>query len=208
MKNARSRFVRGAILLLAGVLLAAAAVLVIVFAVLRHPTLLNGYGPILILVVVVAILAGLSAPSVLNAVALRRIAREHPGGLVFLAWRQPTLAPDLPAYLARKAITADVADRWVPALVDERGMSAWSPGMRPKELLLMEWSELGYIETRDFTQLQGRKRFGIAVDVRPFPTPLIVLVGHSALGIQGAFDRAGTQAVCDAANAMRPAASD
>lgn len=160
--------------------------------------------PPAVLAVVLLILVAVNLPALRNEVALRRLVRAHPDALVFLAWRQPTLAPDLPTFLRRKNLVVQVKDTWTPAVVDDRGISAWTSGPRPKQLLLMEWSELGEIVASDFTDVQGRTRFGIAVDVRPFPTPLIVLVGYAWLGVQGGFDRSETVGVADATNSMRP----
>lgn len=160
--------------------------------------------PLVAAIAVVALLLGLGASSIWSAIGLFRIARLKPDALVFLARREPTLAPDLPMYLHRKDISADVSDRWLAAVIDERGMAAWSCGLRPRELVLMEWSELGDVEATGFRAIDGSEQFGITVDVRPFPTPLVVRVGYAMFGLQAAFDRAGTIAVSDAANAKRP----
>lgn len=160
--------------------------------------------PLVAAIAVVALLLGLGASSIWSAIGLFRIARLKPDALVFLARREPTLAPDLPMYLHRKDISSDVSDRWLAAVIDERGMAAWSCGLRPRELVLMEWSELGDVEATGFRAIDGSEQFGITVDVRPFPTPLVVRVGYAMFGLQAAFDRAGTIAVSDAANAKRP----
>jgi hypothetical protein len=203
MKAARSRFTRRATLVLVGTVAAAAGIAVIV-VVLLLGTPASDTAPLVAVIAVVALLLGLGAPSTWNAIGLIRISRLKPDALVFLARREPTLAPDLPMYLHRKDIAADVSDRWLAAVIDDRGMAAWSGGFRPRELVLMEWSEIGDVIATGFRSLDGSERFGITVDVRPFPTPLVVRVGYAMFGLQAAFDRAGTIAVNEAANAKRP----
>jgi hypothetical protein len=207
MKAARSRFRRRALLVFVGALLTATAIAAAVVLLLRTPVSDTGFGPLIAVIAVVFLLLGLGGASIWNGIALIRISRLKPGALVFLARREPTLAPDLPMYLHRRDLSVDVSDKWVPAVIDERGMAAWSGGFRPRELFVMEWSELGEVSTIEFQSLEGRARFGIAVDVRPFPLPLIVRVGYSMFGLQSPFDRAGTSAVAAAANAKRPVAA-
>ncbi|MBC7592326.1 MAG: hypothetical protein H7226_14965, partial [Salinibacterium sp.] len=86
------------------------------------------------------LLGGLVGGPIRRSLALAALRRSHPSALVFLARREPVLAPDIQTYQYRKDNTADIADKWVPAIVDSRGISIWSAGGRPKELLLMEWS--------------------------------------------------------------------
>lgn len=190
--------------MLIGTIAAGAGIAVAVVLLLRGPVSGTGFGPLAAVIAVVLLLMGLGASSIWNSIGLIRLARLKPDALIFLARREPTLAPDLPMYLHRKDLAVDVSDRWLPAVIDERGLAAWSGGFRPRELVLMEWSELGEIVATDFRSIDGHGLFGIAVDVRPFPTPLIVRVGYSMLGLQAPFDRAGTIAVSAAANAHRP----
>lgn len=207
MDSARTRFTRRAALVLVASLAGAAGIAVLVARLLPSPDSDAGFLPLVAVVAVVLLLIGLAGSSLWNGIGLLRIRSQRPDALVFLARREPSLAPDLPLYLHRKDVTADVSDKWVPAVIDERGMAAWSSGPRPKELFVMEWSELGEVVATEFRTLEGHDRFGIAVDVRPFPTPLIVRVGYSRFGLQGAFDREGTLAVASAANAYRPVAA-
>ena len=184
----------------------AAATIIAVTVVLLLNSSSSDTGPIPLVaaIAVVLVLLGLGGPSLWNGIGLLRIRRLRPDALVFLARREPTLAPDLPMYLHRKDITADVNDKWVPAVIDERGIAAWSSGFTPREVILMDWSELGDVIATEFVSLEGGKKFGITVDVRPFPTPLVVRVGYSMFGLQGQFDNEGTVAVAAAANARRP----
>ena len=204
MIAARSRFTRRALLLAAAIIVAAAGIATTVSLLLHTPDSDAGFGPLVAVIAVVLLLLGLAGGSLWNGIGLIRIARLKPDALVFLARREPTLAPDLPVYLHRKDINADVSDRWVPAVVDERGIAAWSGGFRPREILIMEWSELGAVEAFDYVSIEGQRRFGISVDVAPFPTPLIVRVGTSMFGLQSAFDRGETIAVAQDVNARRP----
>jgi hypothetical protein len=153
-------------------------------------------------VLLLAALAGASIQSWLRARSLRRVSASHPDAVVFLARRQPSLVSDLAVYLAARGITADVADRWLVGMVDDRGISAWSLDAAPSELLLMPWSELGSIEVCDLES--GGKARGIAVDVRPFDTPLIVAIGYAAYGLTSSLGRDGVAEVAALANAKRP----
>jgi hypothetical protein len=207
MHAARRRFSgRASLVVVAALALAAGVGTALNFALDSATSELN-YMPALAVVAMGLLLIGLSAPAIWHKLALRALRRRYPRAAVFLARREPALVPDLPMYQYRKDNTADVADRWIPGLVDHRGLSAWSGGPRPKELLLMEWSEIGAVEATEFLSIEGRPKFGASVDVRPFATPLLVDVGHSFFGFEGAFDRAGVQAVVDASNDKRPPVS-
>jgi hypothetical protein len=70
----------------------------------------------------------------------------------------------------------------------------------------MPWAEVGAIEVID-VEFGGRGR-GIAVDVRPFDTPLIVTVGYAAFGLTAPLDRAGAAEVTALTNAIRPAGAE
>lgn len=183
------------------VLVAIALVTVIVVVVPRRDAtgdaILIGVGFVLIAAVALATIGSLR-----RARALARVTAAHPDGLVFLARRQPSLVSDLAVFLSARGITADVADRWLVALVDERGMSAWSLDQTPAELLLMKWDEIGSIEICDLES--GGTARGIAVDVRPFETPLIVAIGYAAFGLTSSLGREGVAEVAERAEAARP----
>jgi hypothetical protein len=132
--------------------------------------------------------------------ALRRVESLNPDGAVFLARRQPALVSDLATYVNDPTIYDEVADRWVVASIDSRGMSAWSLGPDSRELVIMPWSVVGSIET---TPLENGGP-GVAVDVKPFPEPLVVSVGYAAAGIMSSFNRQNVAEVVKAANALRP----
>jgi hypothetical protein len=132
--------------------------------------------------------------------ALRQVICENPRGAVFLARRQPALVSDLASYVTEPEIYNLVSDSWVVASIDDRGMAAWSVGRNPRELLLMPWSEIGGVE--QIRLESGRP--GVAVDVKPFPTPLVVSVGYAAYGYLGAFESRGVDEVVATANALRP----
>jgi hypothetical protein len=161
--------------------------------------ILIGVGLVLLAAVALATIGSLR-----RARALRIVTASHPSALVFLARRQPSPVSDLAVYLAARGITADVADRWLVGMVDERGVSAWSLDQTPAELLVMPWSELGTIEVTDL-ESGGRGR-GIAVDVKPFETPLITAIGYAAFGLTSSLSRDGVAEVCRLANALRPEA--
>ena len=206
MNNARRRFNGRSLVVVSGTVALAACIVISVSFMLPMPAAGPNFIPLLVVVATALILGGLAGPALWHGVGVLALQRRYPDALAFLAHREPALVPDLPTYQYRKDNTADVADRWIPALVDHRGISAWTGGLRPRELLLMEWSELGRIEPATFVSIQGRQKHGVAVDVTPYPEPLLVTVGHSVLGLEGSFDRRGIRAVVDATNARRPLA--
>jgi hypothetical protein len=151
-------------------------------------------------VLLLSIIAMLSAR---HAAALRYLAAHFPNGAVFLARRQPSVVSDMPAYLAAKGVTMPISDGWVPALVDGRGISAWTTGWRPREIVLMEWHELGEVQTIG-TGPGIEKRAAVTVDVRPFVVPLTVEIGYSTGLITMALDPTACDDVVRAAQALRP----
>jgi hypothetical protein len=179
--------------------LSVAVIVVLAYAVPRRALVgdLTLAGVALALLLLEAIVA---IVSVRRARALRRVTHEHPGGLVFLARRQPAVVSDLANYLYAHDIDVDVADRWVVALVDRRGISAWSTGSAPAVLLLMAWDELGAIEVTDL-ESGGR---GIEVDVRPAQSPLVASIGYAAFGLTASLTREGIAEVASRTNALRP----
>jgi hypothetical protein len=183
-------------------LVVAAIVLILVFVVVPRRDVLGD----LMLVIVSVTLAGALAIATIGswrrARALRRVTATHPDDLVFLARRQPSVISDLALYLDARGISADVADRWLVGMVDDRGISAWSLDAEPAELLLMPWAELGAIEVTDLES--GSTGRGIAVDVRPFDTPLIVAIGYAAFGLTSSLGRDGVAEVNALTNAKRP----
>jgi hypothetical protein len=183
------------------VLLTAAVLVVVTTTVPRTDPLgdltLLGVGGLL-----VAVEAFAAITSVRRALALRRVTLDHPDGLVFLARRQPAIVSDLAEYLRAHDITADVADRWVIALVDDRGISAWGLGSHPEQLLLMTWDEIGPIEVTDLDS--GAKDRGVAVLVRPSTDPLVASIGYAAFGLTASVGRDAVAEITAKTNALRP----
>src|SRR3954469_19257960 len=105
MEAARAGFTRRALAILIAAIAVAAAFAVAVIVLLRTPAP-DGVLPLVAVIAVLLVLFGLGAPSLWNGIGLLRIRRLRPDALVFLARREPTLAPDLPMYLHRKNITA------------------------------------------------------------------------------------------------------
>ncbi|MDJ0335975.1 hypothetical protein QMG83_12135 [Salinibacterium sp. G-O1] len=149
------------------------------------------------------LLLGLSGGPLLRGLAVARLRRSRPDALVFMALRETTGHPNLQTYQHRKDNTANVPEGWTVSVVDSRGIAVWSGGFRPRELILIEWSEIGEVSAVSFTSAAGRPRNGASVDVRPFPDPLLVRVGHAAFGVEGSFDRKGIFAIVDTLNALR-----
>jgi hypothetical protein len=134
--------------------------------------------------------------------ALRQVTAANPDGVVFLARRQPSPISDLATFVAQSPeLLEQLSDRWVVASVDGRGMAAWSVERDSRELVVVPWDVIGYIEPVD---LEGDPRNGVAVDVKPFPTPLQVAVGYAAFGVLARFGRRGVTEVIAAAESQRP----
>lgn len=123
------------------------------------------------------VLVALTVVSGRYATAMRRIALAHPDGFVFLARRQPPPVSDLPAFLASKGLDVQISDSWYVGLCDADGISVWTPGMRPRRLLTIDWAEMGEVRAVRVRTILGEMRWSITVDVRPYETPLIVDVG-------------------------------
>lgn len=149
------------------------------------------------------LLLGLGGGPLLRGLAVARLRWSHPDALVFLTLRELTRAPHLQTYQHRKDNTANLPDNWTVSMVDSRGLSAWSGGLRPKELVLIGWSEVGDITAASFTSLAGRGRIGASIDIRPVPVPLLIRLGSSSLGVEGAFDEEGVHAIVDGMNVIR-----
>jgi hypothetical protein len=149
------------------------------------------------------LLLGLGGAPLMRGMAVSRMQGARPGSLVFLALREQTAAPHLQTYQYRKDNTENIPDSWVMSVVDDRGISVWSTSLRPKELILIQWSEIGEISAVSFSTLGGRHKVGAALDVRPIPNPLLVTLGYSAFGVEGPVDQDGVFAIVDAINSMR-----
>lgn len=123
------------------------------------------------------VLIALTVVSGRYSAALRRIAADHPGGFVFLARRQPPPVSDLPAFLASKGLDVQISDSWYVGLAADDGISVWTPGMRPRRLLTIDWAEMGEVRAVRVRTILGEMRWSVTVDVKPYETPLIVDVG-------------------------------
>jgi hypothetical protein len=136
--------------------------------------------------------------------ALRTLAERHPDAVVFLARRLPPVVSDLPAYLRSKGIEVHIGDRWHPAFADDRGIAVCSAGAQPRELLLMEWGEIGALEMVRTATVGGDSRWSVTVDVRPYDVPLTADLGEAWGIVTMALDAADTAAVLEAVGARRP----
>lgn len=196
------RFRRAAgLLVLAGVV-ALIAIVVIAIVLLARDDHAAGF-TCLGVAVAMTIGAGIVASTALpRSRALRQVMAANPDGVVFLGRRQPYEINDLATYVGRSQELLDhLSDRWVVASIDDRGMAAWSVEHDARELLVIPWAAIGYIEP---VALDGEPRHGIAVDVKPFESPLKVAVGYAAFGVLAPFGRRGTAEVITASEAQRP----
>jgi hypothetical protein len=135
--------------------------------------------------------------------ALEALAERHPDAVVFLARRLPPIVSDLPAYLRAKGIDVDIGDGWLPALADHRGIAAYTAGPNPRELLIMEWAEIGDLEMVRTATVGGDSRWSVTVDVRPYDVPLTVDLGEAWGVVTMALDASDTSAVLAAVASRR-----
>ena len=139
-----------------------------------------------------------------HARALRRLTERHPGDVVVLARRLPPVVDDVPAFLRSKGLDVEIGDGWYAALIDARGISVHAPGREARELLLIEWSELGEIAMVRTPTVGGDSRWSVTVDVRPYSLPLTVDLGDAWGIVTMTLDAPDTAAVLRALEARRP----
>ncbi len=137
--------------------------------------------------------------------AMRILVDRHPGAIVFLARRLPPVVNDMPAYLRGKGLRPDlIGDGWYPAVADARGIAVCSTGRNPREIVLIEWSEIGDVEMVRTATVGGDSRWSVTVDVKPYDIPLTVDLGDAWGIITAALDAGDTAAVAKAVAAKRP----
>ena len=151
------------------------------------------------MVIVFAVLTGR------HARALRVLSARHPDSVVFLARRLPPVVSDMPAYLRAKGLDVTIGDGWYPAVADSRGITVWSTGGEPRELVLIEWGEVGDVEMVRTPTVGGDSRWSVTVDVRPYDIPLTVDLGDAWGIITMALDAGDTASTVRAVAAQRPA---
>lgn len=135
---------------------------------------------------------------------MRAVALGHPGDVVFLARRLPPVVSDMPAFLRSKGLDVQIGDGWYTARADARGIAVYSSGSAPKELLLIEWAEIGELALVRTPTVGGDSRWSVTVDVKPYVIPLTVDLGSAAGIVTMTLDAADTTAVVKAVEARRP----
>jgi hypothetical protein len=153
---------------------------------------------------IVGLIVSFAAITSRHAVTMRAVALRHPGDVVFLARRLPPVVSDMPAFLRSKGLDVQIGDGWYTALADRRGVSVHSPGRDPRELVLIEWSEIGELTMVRTATVGGDSRWSVTVDVKPYAVPLTVDVGSAAGIVTMALDAVDTTAVVKAVEARRP----
>ena len=153
---------------------------------------------LLVLLVVLAIIATRSSR------ALRALATAHPDDVVFLARRLPPVVSDLPSFLKAKGIDAQIGDGWYPGTANARGLTVWTPEAEPREVLTIEWAEIGDVLMVRTPTVGGDSRWTVTVDVKPYVIPLTVDVGYAWGIVTMALDAVDTAEFVAAVNARRP----
>ncbi|GHF05595.1 hypothetical protein [Pseudolysinimonas yzui] len=137
--------------------------------------------------------------------AVRTLAERHPDAVVFLARRLPPVVSDLPAYLRSKGLEdIRLGDGWYPAFADDRGIAVCAPGADARELLVVEWAEIGDLEMVRTATVGGDSRWSVTVDVRPYAVPLTIDLGEAWGIVTMALDAGDTAAVMAAVVGRRP----
>lgn len=139
--------------------------------------------------------------------ALQTLSQRHPDAVVFLARRLPPVVSDMPAYLRAKGIETHIGDGWLVAFADDWGIAVCSSGSNPRELVVIEWPEIGAIDMVRTATVGGDSRWSVTVDVRPYDVPLTVDLGVAWGIVTMALNRADTEAVMKAVAARRPAST-
>jgi hypothetical protein len=155
-------------------------------------------------VAVLSMLIGFASTTTRLAQAMDLLAERHPGAVVFLARRLPPVVSDLPAYLKTKGLDVEIGDRWYPAVADRRGIAVFSPTRDPRELLVMEWPEIGDVEMVRTPTVGGDYRWSVTVDVKPYVVPLTADLGVAWGLVTMGLDAADTAAIVKAVIAQRP----
>ena len=153
---------------------------------------------LIVLLGVLAIIATRSSRS------LRALATAHPGDVVFLARRLPPVVSDLPSFLKAKGIDASIGDGWYPGTAHSGGLTVWTPEAEPREVLTIEWAEIGDVLMVRTSTVGGDSRWTVTVDVKPYVIPLTVDVGYAWGIVTMALDAVDTAEFVAAVNAQRP----
>lgn len=153
---------------------------------------------------IVAMIVVFGILSARHARTLAALAARHPDGIVLLARRLPPVVSDLPAFLAAKGLDVEIGDGWYATLVDRRGIAIHSAGPDPRELVLMEWREVGEIRLVRTATVGGDTRWSVTVDVKPYVVPLTADLGGAWGIVTMAFDATDIQEVLRAIEAKRP----
>ena len=139
-----------------------------------------------------------------SARALRALAAAHPDDVVFLARRLPPVVSDLPSFLKAKGIDAHFGDGWYPGTANRDGIAVWTLEAEPRQVVLIEWAEIGDVLAARTATVGGDSRWSVTVDVKPYVIPLTVDVGYAWGIVTTALDAVDTAEFVTAVNAQRP----
>lgn len=163
--------------------------------------ILIAYGfSVITLIVLLAVLAIVTARSTR---ALRALRTAHPGDVVFLARRLPPVVSDLPSFLKAKGIDASIGDGWYPGTAHSGGLTVWTTEAEPRQVLTIEWAEIGDVLMVRTPTVGGDSRWTVTVDVKPYVIPLTVDVGCAWGIVTMALDAVDTAEFVAAVNAQR-----
>lgn len=198
----RARIITAATLVGSAVVLVGGGIAIAFSAGPRNGLLVAYGGTALALLAMVIAFAAVTSR---HARAMRALGAQHPEAVVFLARRLPPVVSDMPAYLRGKGVAPDlIGDGWYPAVADARGIAVCSSGADPREIVLIEWREIGDVEMVRTATVGGDSRWSVTVDVNPYDIPLTVDLGDAWGIITMALDAGDTAAVVRAVAAKRP----
>lgn len=97
-----------------------------------------------------------------------------------------------------------IGDGWYAAVAGPRGIGVHAAGADPRELVLLEWSELGELAMVRTPTAGGDSRWSVTIDVKPYAVPLTVDLGSAYGIVTMTLDAIDTTAVLKAIAARRP----
>jgi hypothetical protein len=135
---------------------------------------------------------------------LNALTARYPADAVFLARRLPPVVSDLPAFLRSKGVDAQIGDGWYAGVAHPGGISVFSSGSDPRELVRMDWDEVGDVAMVRTPTVGGDSRWSVTIDVKPYVVPLTVDLGDAWGIVTMNLDAADTAAVLRLLESRRP----
>lgn len=153
------------------------------------------------------LVAGFGIATARHSRTLRALGERYPDDAVFLARRLPPVVSDMPAFLRSKGVDEPIGDGWYAGVAHPGGISVFSSGSSPRELVRMNWDEVGDVAMVRTPTVGGDSRWSVTVDVKPYVVPLTVDLGDACGIVTMNLDAADTAAVLRLLESRRPAST-